>query len=211
MNKSVARSFVRARATCGGSVSYRDAAASSRPQLPVPKCGEGRDATQAFARLSAAAPRTRRLNAASSRSSPSYRSIARRVVPLRLALKIYSGSSSDAPCAKVSFDLSLYDSPVHRMPSHSHTGTPRHFQVSSTSGTASWMSARTRASTSPASRPIRERGRRCIPTLARRSSPIREIFQSSCHRSTRSRCSCYHAGSGRRIPREHVGREPRGG
>src|SRR2546427_7759655 len=39
------------------------------------------------------------------------------------------------------------------MPLCSHTGVPRHFQVSCTSGNASWINARTRASVSPRQSP----------------------------------------------------------
>src|SRR6185437_11012292 len=57
------------------------------------------------------------------------------------------------PLAKVSFTTALYDSPVQRMPSCSHTGTPRHFHVSITSGSACLMSARTWASVLPRQSP----------------------------------------------------------
>ena len=53
---------------------------------------------------------------------------------------------SDAPFEKVSFTTCLYVSPVQTMPSCSHTGTPRHFQVSTTAGSASWITRRMRAS-----------------------------------------------------------------
>src|SRR3546814_8917288 len=66
----------------------------------------------------ATAARTSCLNAASLISSPSCRSIARRVFPSRLALKSFFGSSTEAPRAKVSFTACLYDSPVR---SEEHT------------------------------------------------------------------------------------------
>src|SRR5262245_39169824 len=88
-------------------------------------------------------------NAFSSDLSPSWISMARRVLPSRLELKSFEGSSNEAPLAKVIFTTLLYVSPVQRMPPCSHTGTPRHFHSSTTSGSACLMSARTRASISP--------------------------------------------------------------
>src|SRR6202049_4464276 len=79
--------------------------------------------------------------------------MARLTLPSRLALKRPEGSSSAAPLAKVSFTTALYVSPVQMMPACSHTGTPRHFHVSTTSGSACWMSFRTRASVSPRQSP----------------------------------------------------------
>src|SRR5206468_1120656 len=58
-------------------------------------------------RLRSTAARTNILNAASSTSSPSRKSIARLVPPSRLALNRCDGSSSEAPRTKVSFTLSL--------------------------------------------------------------------------------------------------------
>src|SRR5688572_10826803 len=82
-------------------------------------------------------------------------SMARRVLPWRLALKRPDGSESAAPLAKVIFTTSLYVSPVQIIPSCDHTGTPpgfegfRHFTSSTTSGSACLMSVRIRASVSP--------------------------------------------------------------
>src|SRR5262245_52536459 len=88
--------------------------------------------------------------------SPSWISMARLMLPSRLELKRPDGSLSEAPLAKVSFTTALYVSPVQMIPSCSHTGTPRiefdgflHFTSSTTSGSASLMSFRTRASVSP--------------------------------------------------------------
>src|SRR5215813_4083432 len=86
--------------------------------------------------------------------------MARLVLPSRLELKRRDGSLSEAPLAKVSFTRLLYVSPVQMMPSCSHTGTPSlefdgflHFTSSTTSGSASLISARTRASVSPRQSP----------------------------------------------------------
>ena len=57
--------------------------------------------------FSATASRTSALNAASSTSSPSWMSIARRTLPSRLELNSPAGSGSDAPLAKVSFTTFL--------------------------------------------------------------------------------------------------------
>jgi len=59
------------------------------------------------ARFLATAPRMSSMNAASSSSSPSRRSMARRVPPSRLALNSRCGSSTEAPLAKVSFTAAL--------------------------------------------------------------------------------------------------------
>src|SRR5438874_2390402 len=103
--------------------------------------------------LRATAWRTSALNADASIVSPSRMSIARRTFPSRLELKRRAGSSSDAPLAKVSFTTLLYDSPVQRMPSCDQTGVPIHFHSSTTSGSASRMSLRIRASVSPRQSP----------------------------------------------------------
>src|SRR3546814_18566489 len=85
--------------------------------------------------------------------------MARRVLPSRLELNRPEGSSSAAPLAKVSFTLSRYVSPVHRIPACSHVGTPigfddlRHLTASITCPSAAWISARTRASVSPRQSP----------------------------------------------------------
>src|SRR5204863_1040375 len=97
--------------------------------------------------LSATAWRMSALKAVASTSSPSWMSIARRTFPSRLELKRRAGSFRDAPLAKVSFTTFLYDSPVQMMPSCDHTGVPgvvglTHFHSSTTSGSASLMSAR---------------------------------------------------------------------
>src|SRR5436853_6591067 len=88
-------------------------------------------------------------NAFSSILSPSWKSMARPVLPSRLELKRLQGSSNEAPLAKVIFTTLLYVSPVQMMPACSHTGTPLHFHASTTSGSACLMRLRTRASVSP--------------------------------------------------------------
>jgi hypothetical protein len=57
--------------------------------------------------FSSAAERTRALKASSSVPSPSWKSIARLMLPSRLELKRPAGSSNEAPLKKVSFTLSL--------------------------------------------------------------------------------------------------------
>src|SRR6476646_11786990 len=99
--------------------------------------------------FSATAARMSAFSAPSSISSPSRRSMARLVLPSRLALKRPEGSSSAAPLAKVVFTALLYVSPVQMIPACDHTGTLPHFHSSTTSGSASLMIARTRASVSP--------------------------------------------------------------
>src|SRR6185369_6384010 len=81
--------------------------------------------------------------------------MARLVLPSRLELKRREGSFSEAPWANVNFTTFLYVSPVQMIPAWDHTGTPRmpfegflHFTSSTISGSASLMSARTRASIS---------------------------------------------------------------
>src|SRR3546814_8966857 len=91
-------------------------------------------------------------NAFSSILSPSWKSMARLVLPSRLELKRPEGSSNDAPLAKVIFTIFLYVSPVQMMPACDHTGTPLHFHSSTTSGSACLMRIRTRASVSPRQR-----------------------------------------------------------
>src|SRR3546814_18680506 len=86
--------------------------------------------------FSATAARTSAFNAFSLILSPSCKSIARRVLPSRLALKRPAGSSTDAPLAKVIFTTDLYVSPVQMMPACSQTGTPIHFHPPTTSGRA---------------------------------------------------------------------------
>src|SRR4249920_3661983 len=88
-------------------------------------------------------------NAFSSILSPSWKSMARLVLPSRLELKRPEGSSNAAPLAKVIFTTSLYVSPVQMMPACSHTGTPLHFHSSTTSGSACLMRVRIRESVSP--------------------------------------------------------------
>src|SRR6185437_283022 len=79
--------------------------------------------------------------------------MARLVLPARLALKRPAGSANEAPLAKVIFTTFLYVSPVQMIPACDHTGTPRHFHSSTTSGSACLMSIRTRASVSPRQSP----------------------------------------------------------
>src|SRR5512138_1523125 len=67
--------------------------------------------------FSVTAARIRVFNAFSSILSPSWKSMARRVLPSRLALKRPDGSSSAAPLAKVIFTTFLYVSPVQINPS----------------------------------------------------------------------------------------------
>src|ERR1700754_3893601 len=61
----------------------------------------------AWAWLKAIAVFTRALNAEASTFSPWAISMARRMLPSRLALKSWAGSASEAPFAKVNFTLSL--------------------------------------------------------------------------------------------------------
>src|SRR5262245_46692785 len=88
-------------------------------------------------------------NAFSSILSPSWKSMARLVLPSRLELKRPDGSFSEAPLAKVIFTTFLYVSPVQMIPACDHTGTPLHFHSSTTSGSACLMRVRRRASVSP--------------------------------------------------------------
>src|SRR6202030_4254620 len=97
----------------------------------------------------ATAARMSAFNALSSILSPSWKSIARLVLPSRLELKRPEGSSNEAPLAKVIFTTLLYASPVQIIPACDHTGTPLHFHSSTTSGSACLMRIRTRASVSP--------------------------------------------------------------
>src|SRR3954466_12500574 len=88
-------------------------------------------------------------NASSSIVSPSRRSMARLVLPSRLALKRPEGSASAAPLAKVIFTTLLYVSPVQMIPACDHTGTPRHFHSSTISGSACLIRSRISASVWP--------------------------------------------------------------
>src|SRR5258706_10650617 len=99
--------------------------------------------------FSATAARMSAFNAFSSILSPSWKSMARLVLPSRLELKSPVGSLSEAPLAKVIFTPFLYVSPVQIIPACDHTGTPLHFHSSTTSGSACLMRIRTRASVSP--------------------------------------------------------------
>jgi hypothetical protein len=67
--------------------------------------------------FSVTAARIRAFSAASSIFSPSWKSIARLVLPSRLELKRPDGSSSAAPLEKVIFTTFLYVSPVQINPS----------------------------------------------------------------------------------------------
>ena len=98
--------------------------------------------------FSATAARMSAFNAFSSILSPSWKSMARLVLPSRLELKRPAGSSNEAPLAKVIFTIFLYVSPVQIIPACDHTGTPLHFHSSTTSGSACLMRIRTRASVS---------------------------------------------------------------
>src|SRR5881409_2794116 len=75
----------------------------------------------------ATAARMSAFNAFSSILSPSWKSMARLVLPSRLELKRPEGSSNEAPLAKVIFTPFLYVSPVQIIPACDHTGTPPHF------------------------------------------------------------------------------------
>src|ERR1700730_6775482 len=88
-------------------------------------------------------------NAFSSILSPSWKSMARLVLPSRLALKRPEGSSNEAPLAKAIFTTFLSVSPVQMIPACYHTGTPLHFHSSTTSGSACLMRARTWESVLP--------------------------------------------------------------
>src|SRR5580698_7067897 len=74
--------------------------------------------------FSATAARMSASNAFSSILSPSWKSMARLVLPSRLELKRPEGSSNEAPLAKVTFTTFLYVSPVQIIPACDHTGTP---------------------------------------------------------------------------------------
>src|SRR5262249_59781392 len=67
---------------------------------------------------------TSALNASASTVSPSWMSIALRVLPSRLELKRRDGSGRLAPRANVSFTAFVYDSPVQTIPLCDQTGTP---------------------------------------------------------------------------------------
>src|SRR5688500_9025625 len=89
------------------------------------------------------------LNAPASTFSPSWMSIALRVLPTKLELKRRDGSGILAPRANVSFTTFVYASPVQTIPWCDQTGVPIHFHSSVISGSASRISARTRARVSP--------------------------------------------------------------
>src|SRR5215469_8941388 len=104
-------------------------------------------------RLSVTAARMRSFKAASLIFSPSWISMARRVLPSRLELKRPEGSFSAAPLAKVILTWFLYVSPVQTMPAWEKTGVPIHFHSSTISGSASCMISRTFASVFPRQSP----------------------------------------------------------
>src|SRR5579864_7137753 len=79
--------------------------------------------------------------------------MARLWLPSRLELKRPEGSFSEAPLANVVFTTLLYVSPVQINPSCDHTGTPRHFHSSTTSGSASLIKVRSRLSIRPRQSP----------------------------------------------------------
>src|SRR5690242_8207740 len=95
----------------------------------------------------------RAVRAFSSTLSPSWKSMARLVLPSRLELKRPKGSFSEAPLAKVIFTTFLYVSPVQISPLCDQTGVPLHFHSSVTSGSASLIRARSRESISPLQSP----------------------------------------------------------
>ena len=79
-------------------------------------------------------------------------------VPLETGVEQLLGSGREAPRKKVSFTTCLYDSPVQTPPSCDQTGVPgeeafAHFHSSWISGSASWISRRSRASVSPRQSP----------------------------------------------------------
>src|SRR5579864_5882844 len=79
--------------------------------------------------------------------------MARLWLPSRLELKRPEGSFSEAPLANVVFTTLLYVSPVQINPACDHTGTPRHFHSSTTSGSASLTRLRSRPSILPRQSP----------------------------------------------------------
>src|SRR3974377_2638111 len=79
------------------------------------------------------------VNLFSSILSPSWKPMARLVLPSRLELKRPEGSSNEAPLAKVIFTTFLYVSPLQIIPACDHTGTPLHFHSSTTSGSACFI------------------------------------------------------------------------
>src|SRR5882724_6694576 len=100
-------------------------------------------------RFSATAAWIKALNAPASTFSPSWMSIALRVLPSKLELKRRDGSGILAPRANVSFTTFVYASPVQTIPWCDQTGVPIHFHSSVISGSASRISARMRARVSP--------------------------------------------------------------
>src|SRR5438876_3684115 len=95
----------------------------------------------------------RAFRASSSSLSPSWKSMARLALASRLELKRPEGSFREAPLAKVIFTTFLYVSPVQISPLCDQTGVPLHFHSSATSGSASLIRARSRASVSPLQSP----------------------------------------------------------
>src|ERR1700736_507543 len=92
---------------------------------------------------------TSALNAPASTFSPSWISIAPRVLPSKLELKRREGSGVLAPRANVSFTTFVYASPVQTIPWCDQTGVPLHFHSSIISGSARRTSARMRGRVSP--------------------------------------------------------------
>src|SRR5258708_5015997 len=110
---------------------------------------------------------TSALNAPASTFSPSWMSIALRVLPSKLELKRRDGSGILAPRANVSFTTFVYASPVQTIPWCDQTGVPIHFHSSVISGSASRISARMRARVSPRHPPrSRLRWSMSIPAFA---------------------------------------------
>src|SRR6185436_5229964 len=109
----------------------------------------------------AAAAFTSALNAPASTFSPSWMSIALRVLPSKLELKMCDGSGIVAPRANVSFTTFVYVSPVQTIPWCDQTGTPAiafdgflQFRSSIISGSASRISALMRARVWPRQSPF---------------------------------------------------------
>src|SRR6266540_2887396 len=104
---------------------------------------------------------TSALKARASSFSPSWMSIALRVLPSKLELKRRDGSGILAPRANVSFTTFVYASPVQTIPACDQTGTPAipfdgffHFRSSIISGSASRISARMRVRVSSRQSPL---------------------------------------------------------
>ena len=114
------------------------------PTGPANSCGDlaQRRALDSF-RVTAA--RTRVFNAFSLIRSPSWKSMARRVLPSRLELKRPEGSFSAAPWRRSSSRRSCRSRRCRECRRATTSGTPRHFHSSTASGSASLTTARSPA------------------------------------------------------------------